>query len=128
MNLNGFEQNIPSTVFFYTISYWCCSSGTKVSSNIMLRDFHLKQRLPHINTRQISNLILLPLFRGIERDVRSDDCAVLFFRILKLTGPTCYKCKHSEIEWLIVVASTTIPAESPEQEELPCMTALSGKD
>ena len=44
--------------------------------------------LPHINTRQISNLILLPLFRGIERDVRSDDCAVLFFRVLKLTGPT----------------------------------------
>ena len=88
MNLNGFEQNIPSTVFFYTISYWCCSSGTKVSSNITLRDFHLKQRLPHINTRQISNLILLPLFRGIERDVRSDDCAVLFFRVLKLSGPT----------------------------------------
>ena len=82
MNLNGFEQNIPSTVFFYTISYWCCSSGTKVSSNITLRDFHLKQRLPHINTRQISNLILLPLFRGIERDVRSDDCAVYFSEFL----------------------------------------------
>ena len=59
----------------------------------------------------------------IERDVRSDDCSVLFFRVLTLIGPTlsysilslyfssmcpvkyrgtqiCDKCKHSEVECL----------------------------
>ena len=118
MKLNGFEQNSSSTVFFVR-----SATGT----SLQLNSFTL------------------------ERDLRSDACSVLFFRVLTLIGPTlsysilslyfssmcpvkyrgtqiCDKCKHSEVEWLIVVASTTIPAESSEQEELPCRTALSGKD